>query len=527
MIDENLATLRALTAAVPGRLAALAPRITVVGDVMLDGWWAGTIERMCREAPAPIVDLERRDFAPGGAANTAMNLAAMGARVKISGLVGVDEAGATLRSLLEAGGVDTTGLVEHPDVRTVTKYRILSGDQVMLRLDDGGKAHFPADALAALARAAHRACNGADAVVVCDYGSGALTGETADVLRTALADEGGTPLIVVDAHDPGLWAQLSPHLVTPNAKEAAAALTLPPSALSEAGRRAEVFREHADELLEATGADAAVVTLDREGTLLLGRGGATHRTWARPATEKQASGAGDTFVAALTLSRACGLPLTTSIDLAQAAADVVVHRFGTSVCSTRDLAAHLDSFADTAVGQEELVQLVAAERAAGRSVALTNGCFDVLHRGHTSYLNQAKQLADILIVAVNGDDSVRRLKGPGRPINNAADRAGVLAALSCVDYVTVFDTDTPIPLLQELKPDIYAKGGDYTPEMLEETAVVRAYGGEVRILDYVAERSTTAVVEKIRGGHGVADMQAEAAAPAIPEAATPAAGDLP
>ncbi|MFD1214460.1 D-glycero-beta-D-manno-heptose 1-phosphate adenylyltransferase, partial [Arthrobacter sp. GCM10027362] len=254
------------------------------------------------------------------------------------------------------------------------------------------------------------------------------------------------------------------------------------------------------ELLEATGAEAAVVTLDKDGTVLLSRhDGGSHRTWARAAAEKQASGAGDTFVAALTLARAAGLPLTTCLDLAQAAADVVVHRAGTSVCSATDLAAHLRGFADTVLPAHELVRRIADERAAGRRVVLTNGCFDVLHRGHTRYLNQAKQLGDVLVVALNGDESVRRLKGPDRPINPIGDRAAVIAALSCVDYVTVFDTDTPVPLINALRPDVYAKGGDYSPQMLAETPAVEAYGGTVSILDYVAEHSTTAVVRRIRG----------------------------
>jgi D-beta-D-heptose 7-phosphate kinase/D-beta-D-heptose 1-phosphate adenosyltransferase len=233
--------------------------------------------------------------------------------------------------------------------------------------------------------------------------------------------------------------------------------------------------------------------------VLLTADGETHRTWARPATEKQASGAGDTFVACLAAARAAGLPLTTSLDLAQAGADIVVHRPGTSVCSTADLAQHLGSFAETALEPEDLLRCIRRERAEGRRIVLTNGCFDVLHRGHTAYLNQAKQLGDVLVVALNDDEGVRRLKGPDRPINSAADRAGVIAALSCVDYVTVFSTDTPVPLIESLRPDIYAKGGDYSAQMLTETPVVEACGGSVRILDYVPERSTSAVVRKIRG----------------------------
>jgi rfaE bifunctional protein nucleotidyltransferase chain/domain len=319
-------------------------------------------------------------------------------------------------------------------------------------------------------------------------------------------------LLVVDAHHPARWAELKPDLATPNAQEAAGLLG---TELPGGAARCPFVEAHADQLIRASGAGAVVVTLDRDGTLTLRssdpdpsgddmNGGspdglsASHRTWARPEAEKQASGAGDTFVAALTLARAAGLPLTTSVDLAQAAADVVVHRPGTSVCTTEELARHLGGFADTALTADELARQVQAHRREGRRIVLTNGCFDVLHRGHTRYLNQAKQLGDVLVVALNSDSSVRQLKGQDRPVNPEADRAAVIAALSCVDHVTVFDTPTPIPLIEMLQPDVYAKGGDYTPEMLAETAAVERYGGTVTILDYVPEHSTTAVLERIR-----------------------------
>jgi rfaE bifunctional protein nucleotidyltransferase chain/domain len=293
-------------------------------------------------------------------------------------------------------------------------------------------------------------------------------------------------------------------LVTPNAQEAARLLGL---RLPDGPGRVDVVTDHRSALLEATGARSVVVTLDKDGTVLLSADGGSHRTWARPAAEKQASGAGDTFVAALTLARAAGLPLTTSLDLAQAAADVVVHQPGTSVCTTAQLSRHLESFADTALGAEELARQVEAHRTQGQRIVLTNGCFDVLHSGHTRYLNQAKQLGDVLVVALNSDDSVRILKGPGRPINAQADRAAVIAALSCVDYVTIFDTPTASPLIRQLKPDVYAKGGDYTPEMLAETDAVEECGGRVAILDYVAERSTSAVVQRIRDGAGAEPLR--------------------
>jgi D-beta-D-heptose 7-phosphate kinase/D-beta-D-heptose 1-phosphate adenosyltransferase len=503
----DLSSERALSGGLPRRLAAERPAILVIGDVMLDGWWSGTIERVCREAPAPVVDVAAREFAPGGAANTAMNLAALGARVSVAGIIGTDDAGATLRRKLESAGIDVRHLHSHPDMVTTTKIRISSGGQVMLRIDDSAKA-VPADALAALASSVRTAVEHQDAVLVCDYGTGVLADPVRIALEEALAgtaeevaavETSARPLTVVDAHDPRPWAGLRPDLVTPNAQEAARLLDL---RLPDGPGRVEAVTRHRDALLAATGARSVVVTLDKDGTVLFAADGGTHRTWARPAAEKQASGAGDTFVAALTLAQSAGLPLTTSLDLAQAAADVVVHQPGTSVCSTGQLGRHLESFADTALGAGELALQVAAHRAQGQRIVLTNGCFDVLHSGHTRYLNQSKQLGDVLVVALNSDESVRRLKGPGRPINNGADRAAVIAALSCVDYVTIFDTPTASPLITQLQPDVYAKGGDYTPEMLAETGAVEEYGGRVAILDYVAERSTTAVVQRIRDGAG-------------------------
>jgi D-beta-D-heptose 7-phosphate kinase / D-beta-D-heptose 1-phosphate adenosyltransferase len=513
--ERTLSSERALSGGLPRRLAAERAAILVIGDLMLDGWWSGTIERLCREAPAPVVDIATRESAPGGAANTAMNLAALGARVSVAGIIGTDDAGATLRRELVAAGIGVEHLHSHPDMVTTTKIRISSGGQVMLRIDDSATA-VPAGALAALAASVGAAVEHQDAVLVCDYGTGVLAEPVRAALEQALAGARATgkdaareeadagapdrrPLTVVDAHDPRPWAGLRPDLVTPNAGEAARMLDL---RLPDGQERVAVVTGHRDALLAATGARSVVVTLDRDGTLCFSADGATHRTWARAAAEKQASGAGDTFVAALTLARSVGLPLTASLDLAQAAADVVVHQPGTSVCSTSQLARHLESFADTALGPEELAQELAARRAQGQRIVLTNGCFDVLHSGHTRYLNQAKQLGDVLVVALNSDESVRRLKGPGRPINPGADRAAVIAALSCVDYVTIFDTPTASPLITQIKPDIYAKGGDYTPEMLAETGAVEEYGGRVAILDYVADRSTTAVVQRIRDAAG-------------------------
>lgn len=523
----------ALTALTPRQVSEHAPRVLIVGDGVLDGWWHGGSTRLCREAPAPVVEVTSRLEAPGGAANTALNAARLGATVTFLGVVGDDADGQRLRQLLTDGGVDVSGVVVAQGARTPAKNRVMVDDTVLARIDEP-RPEWGEDALAQLAGRLEEAVPRQEAVIVCDYGLGALEGEVAQALLRALGGAAdGTadraeacsaetpsaaeerPLVVVDAHEPGRWSGLGPDLVTPNQQEAVSMLGVPLQ-----GERVEFMRAHRDALLQASGARCVVVTLDKDGSLALPAPGfplgrtstgarsdgteiPEHRTWARPVPEKLASGAGDTFVAALTLGCASGLSAPAALDLAQAAADVAVHCPGTAVCTTADLTAYLDGLSSSVLDTAALREQVQLHRAEGRRIVLTNGCFDVLHRGHTRYLEQARQLGDVLVVGINDDESVRRLKGEGRPINSAPDRAAVLAALSSVDHVAVFSEDTATELVQAVQPDVYAKGGDYSPEMLTETPTVRAHGGEVVILDYVPDHSTSGIVRRIRSmDHG-------------------------
>jgi len=499
----DLRTVRKVVAAIEDR----DPLITVVGDVILDRWVIGAAERVSREAPAPIVRVTETIDVPGGAANTAVNARALGARVRMVGIVGDDEAGRILRDRLQAAGVDVTGLVPIPGATTTAKTRIVGGDRIVVRVDEITAAPTRT-AATQLTRAVTAGIRDADAVVVCDYDLGL----SPDVIVPALErDRPGT--VVVDAHRLARWQALAPDLVTPNCGEAEHLLG---RGFGAGGQRAEVVESLRDEILATSGARSAIVTLDRDGTVVLpsaGRSGGTAdvpqtgngpeevaavRTRATPASEQQASGAGDTFCAAVTVALAVGRPLAEAAGFAQAAADVVVREPGTSICTADALVRSVSAPAATIVDHDELAAAVRAAHDEGRRVVFTNGCFDVVHRGHTSYLRQARELGDLLVVAVNDDDSVRRLKGRERPINPAEDRAGVLAALASVDLVTVFPTDTPVPLIERLRPDVYVKGGDYSPEMLTETETVRAYGGEVVMVDYVPEYSTTDVVRRIR-----------------------------
>jgi rfaE bifunctional protein kinase chain/domain/rfaE bifunctional protein nucleotidyltransferase chain/domain len=467
------------------------PRVTVVGDVILDRWLRGAVQRMSREAPVPVVEVGEPESCAGGAANTAVNLASLGARVRLVTVLGDDAEGRELLHLLAEAGVDTSAVVVRPGV-TASKTRIVGADQIIVRVDHIPRSPLPPETASRFLDALP-AATGDDTLIVCDYGAGLF--DDSAIGRLAQVRSGWSRLIV-DAHDVGRWAPVHADVITPNASETASLLG---RRLPDGAARTAAVASAAGDVLAASGAAAAVVTLDRDGTVVIEGGDVTERTHAHPAPEHQASGAGDTFAAALAVAQAVGLPLPESARFAQAAADIVVARPGTAVCSLADLeqsAAGRES-AHT-LGLDDLRDRLAGEREAGRRIVFTNGCFDVIHRGHTTHLRQAKNLGDVLVVALNDDDSVRRLKGPERPVNTVADRTAVLEALDCVDYVVVFSEDTPIALLTELRPDIYAKGGDYTPEMLEETEVVRGYGGEVRILDYIASQSTTEIVNRIR-----------------------------
>lgn len=485
---------------VPVRMVTGAPVVVVTGDAILDRWWSGSSARLSREAPAPVVDVTDTRSAAGGAANAALNAVGMGARVRFAGVVGADAAGDEVVRLLAAAGVDCTAVLRSPGAVTPVKTRIVADDQVLVRADQsgvsdvqqphqgaaGGRARIAQDLAAALAGA----LDGAGALLVSDYGGAPLEA----AVRGAIAEH-RPPHVVVDAHDPARWRRIRPDVVVPNALEAASLID---GSLGAGRQRIETVIAAADRLLDAAGASGLVVTLDRDGTVALRPGLPPSITRAHPVAEKYASGAGDTFAAALTTALAIGAPLDVAAHVAQRAADVVVRGIGTTVCSADDLSAEIAAPPPAILPPAELARVIARDRGDGLRIVFTNGCFDVLHLGHTTYLREAKRLGDRLIVAVNADASVRRLKGAGRPVNDETDRAGVVAALECVDYVTLFDADTPVDLIEALRPDVYVKGGDYTPDMLEETPTVLAYGGEVRTVGYVEAHSTTALVDRIR-----------------------------
>ncbi|MFC0864227.1 D-glycero-beta-D-manno-heptose 1-phosphate adenylyltransferase [Sphaerimonospora cavernae] len=464
----------------------------VVGDVMLDSWLRGHSSRMAQEAPVPVVSVEEIEEQPGGAANAAANLAALGARVHMVGVTGADPAGATLGAIL--GGLGVDGLVVVGSRRTSVKRRVLTDGQIVARYDEEDCSPIPESAERELIERITRLAANADVVVACDYGGGVCTPAVRQALRESASRESaaGGRVLVVDAHDVASWRDSRPSVVLPNYREVQRLL-----GENGDGDRPAFLSSRSDRLLAATGAELVVTTLDGEGTLLHRRGREPYRTFATPAPDTMSIGAGDTFTAAFALGLAAGAAPEAAADIAQAAASVVVRRAGTAVCGHDDLRRALRP--DAALPPDRLVACLAREREQGRRIVFTNGCFDVLHRGHVAYLEEAARLGDVLVVAVNGDAGVARLKGRSRPINHCEDRVAVLAALGCVDYITVFEEDSPAELLTLVRPDLYVKGGDYHPDLLPEAELVRRLGGEVRVLSYVPERSTTAIVNRIRG----------------------------
>ncbi|MCW2952292.1 MAG: D-glycero-beta-D-manno-heptose 1-phosphate adenylyltransferase [Conexibacter sp.] len=465
--------------------------VAVVGDVIYDAYLDGPATRLCREGPVPVVAIADRREAAGGAANVAVNLAALGARVELFAVIGDDDAGACVLEIARRHGVGTDGVLVSSRRRTCAKLRVLAGGQILVRYDEGTETPPAPEEQQRLLRALAGGLARADAVVLSDYRAGVVT----DRLIESVARHGrGVPL-VVDGRDPRRFRAARPAICTPSFSEAAPLAG--PSALTAADR-AGVIAASAERILAETGADVAVVTLDRDGAVVLEAGRPARRVVREAVPERSSAGAGDTFTAALALAAVAGTDPMTAAVVAAAAAEVVVAKRGTATCSPAELRLRLLPDRKLIADVDGLAEVGERHRREARRIVLANGCFDILHRGHVALLHGAKREGDVLVVAVNGDDSVRRVKGPSRPVNTLADRIEVLAALHCVDHIVAFDEDQPLDVIRALRPDVLVKGGDYTEESVPEAPLVRALGGRVQILELVPEHSTTRTIERVR-----------------------------
>jgi D-beta-D-heptose 7-phosphate kinase/D-beta-D-heptose 1-phosphate adenosyltransferase len=468
-------------------------RLLVVGDVMLDKYVWGEVGRISPEAPVPVVRATHHSEQPGGAANVAMNLCRLGAQTQVVGFAGGDENEKILTGSLRKNGVSPHFVVSE-GFPTITKQRILGGRQQMLRLDSERLGTRPRADYDRLVAAVLKHLPGSHAVVLSDYAKGVLTPGVCQLVIQA-ARKLGIP-VLVDPKSDDFARYHGATTICPNLGELSAATHVDVHDLSAVLEAAEAMLTALDvEFLTATLGDKGIA-LVRPGSRLIA-----------PAVARQVfdvSGAGDTVIAVLALCLASGLKPETAVELANIAAGIVVGKVGTVPVEKHELLAALAPeialhAEDKVVSRKELVSRVAEWKRNGERVVFTNGCFDLLHIGHITVLEQARRFGDRLVVAINSDASVSGLKGPDRPIVGEIDRARVLAALAAVDAVVVFDEPTPLELIVAARPDVLVKGGDYAVDTVVGAGEVQSWGGQVKIVPLVEGFSTTRLIAKGAG----------------------------
>ncbi len=470
-------------------------RVLVLGDVMLDRYVYGSVDRVSPEAPIPIVLTEREEPMLGGAGNVARNLAALGASTTLVGVTGDDGAGEEVQALLAAEPRARSRLVTEPGRRTTVKTRYIAAGQQLFRADRESVEPIASVTARRVLAAVDEALPEHHVLVLSDYAKGVL-GDAVLATVVARAREGGKPVIAdPKIADFGRYSGVS--LLTPNRAELAAAT----------GRActsdAEVFGA-AKEVIERHGIGAVLVTLSERGMALVTAEGEATRLEAEAREVFDVSGAGDTVVATLASALAVGLPLAAAAQLANLAGGIAVGKLGTAVVHPAELAAALHArdmrSADVKICTLEMAaERIAQWRRRGARVGFTNGCFDLIHPGHVALLSQAKAACDRLVVGLNSDASVRRLKGERRPIQNEAARAAVLASLATVDAVVVFAEDTPIEVIEALRPEVLVKGADYTLEQVVGADLVQGYGGKVLLAELEPGHSTSGTIAKLVG----------------------------
>jgi D-beta-D-heptose 7-phosphate kinase/D-beta-D-heptose 1-phosphate adenosyltransferase len=466
-------------------------RVLVIGDVMLDRYVWGSVDRISPEAPVPVLRSLHTTRVPGGAANVSMNLVGLGARATQAGFWGDDVERRELQELLSAAGVDVAGMIAsaHP---TVSKTRVMARRQQLLRMDVENAAGRPAAEHDALLDCALHLLAQADAVILSDYAKGALS----PALCRAVIDEARSRHIpvLVDPKDKSFAKYAGATTICPNLSELSLATGIEQGNLPEltaAGER----------LVKETGIDFLTVTMSEKGILLVFPDSWFH-SLARAREVFDVSGAGDTVIATLAACLASGLEPGPAVDLANVAAGIVVGKAGTAPISRNELVAELTTSAaivspEKVLDEDQLLMRIAEWRATGHRIVFTNGCFDILHIGHVTLLEQCRQFGDKLIVAINSDASVQCLKGPSRPVVKQGDRARVLAALASTDAVTIFDEETPLNLIRRIRPEVLVKGGDYTTDTVVGAQDVMSWGGRVEIVPIVPGHSTSGIIARM------------------------------
>jgi D-beta-D-heptose 7-phosphate kinase/D-beta-D-heptose 1-phosphate adenosyltransferase len=467
-------------------------KVALVGDLMLDTYLHGGVSRISPEAPVPVIKWKSDRVVAGGAGNVAANIASLGASVALVGVCGEDAERETLLGLLRSyGQIDLDGVVTDASRRTVKKTRVIGHAQQMLRIDHEDDRPIDEDVARRLIAKAIEAIDKGDIVVLSDYAKGVLN-DPVIAACIARAREAGKTLIV-DPKRADLSAYSGASILTPNRAELTMATGMPCETDEEAEAAAQRVRA-------ATGAEVLLTRSEKGMSFFPAKGEAIHL----PTTAKSVfdvSGAGDTVVALIAVGLAAGLPMIEAMKIANHAAGIVVSRFGTATLTSEELAASLAASHMTEVRDGRLLDTQTAIKlrklweAQGYSVGFTNGCFDLLHPGHVSLIKQASGVCDRLIVALNRDASVKRLKGLSRPVQNEVARAEVIGALKGVDAVVLFDEDTPQQIIEQLQPDVLVKGADYQEDQIVGADVVRARGGKIVRADLIEGQSTTRILQ--------------------------------
>jgi D-beta-D-heptose 7-phosphate kinase/D-beta-D-heptose 1-phosphate adenosyltransferase len=466
-------------------------KVLVVGDIMLDRYIHGEVDRISPEAPVPVIRHAQRYERAGGAANVAMNLAGLGCQAFLAGFWGSDSERAELDSILQGAEIDTVGIVSS-SLPTISKTRIVGRNQQLLRLDIESCENYPAVEAQRLLERATELVGKVQAVILSDYAKGALTTALcASVIQAARAS--GIP-VLVDPKTPDFSKYKGATTVCPNLRELSLATAIP-------AHETEAILAAAQTLVVVHDFEFLTVTMSEKGISVL-RPDNTFHSPARAREVFDVSGAGDTVIATLAASLAGGLKIETAVELANLAAGVVVGKVGTVPIARHELIALLTPSTGLNAGEkildlERIQKRVAEWRASGETIVFTNGCFDLLHVGHITLLEDCRRFGSKLVLGLNADVSIGRLKGPTRPIVGEKERARVMAALAAVDAVVLFEEDTPMELIRGIRPNVLVKGGDYTVETVVGHEEVIASGGRVEIVPTVEGFSTTNIVKKL------------------------------
>ena len=467
-------------------------RALVVGDLMLDEYLWGKAERISPEAPVQVVEVQREELRLGGAGNVVNNLVALGCRVSACSVIGDDENGQLLLEAFMMRGVNVAGIFVDHQRKTSKKTRVLASNQQIVRIDRETRDAVVRESESRLIEFIRDEVPHCDVILVSDYLKGVLTPGVL-VAIVATGRQAGIP-VVVDPKGSDYRRYAGATVLTPNRKEAEAATGI-------AIRDEESLCRAAGKLLSEVTLDALLVTRSEQGMSLFQADGAVDHipTVAREVFD--VTGAGDTVLAMLGVAMGCGLGVAEAARLANTAAGIAVGKVGTSTVAPEEIIAevgrsHQDS--DTKIKNPDVLgRLVKELKNRRKRIVFTNGCFDLLHAGHVTYLQAARSFGDLLILGLNSDASIRRLKGEKRPLIGEIERAHLLAALDCVDYVVIFDEDTPLKLIETIRPDVLVKGGDYTREGVVGHELVESYGGRVELVQFVDGRSTSGIIEQI------------------------------